>query len=309
MSSSLVEEPVAATPSAALAREDLPVGTPLAWAVTDHDGTVLLEKDALVSTEGDRDFLFQHFKPRRRDIDEAARSGASLAATTELPQPTCLADMHLTIGALLGMRSQIGMGRPMHPSRVIGFAPNQTLFVTPPLQDGRPVPLAVNENVDIVAIASQAVYRFTCTVEALCNYPFNYVVLSPPGAIRRLRERRSIRVRAHLAVRYGSEANDLYDGLGIANGISALGLSLAASKTLGRVGERLRLSFWVKSGDVETLIETRAVIRNLQADEMEKGLTMHGLEFDVLEPGQQTALKAFVFDRQDDAYIWTNMTR
>jgi len=309
MSTVQVEEPVAATPSAALTPDDVPVGTPLAWPITDHEGSVLLAREAVVASEEDRAFLFRHFRPQRGDTDDATRARLSNAAAGELPQPASLADMHLSIGALLGVRSQIGMGRPMHPSRVIGFAPNQTLFVTPPLQDGRPAPLTVNENVDVVAIATQAVYRFTCTVEALCNYPFNYVVLSPPGAIRRLRERRSIRVRAHLAVRYGTEANDVYDGLGIANGISALGLSLAASKTLGRLGERLRLAFWIKSGNVETLIETRAVIRNLQADESQSGLMTHGLEFDVLEPAQQTALKAFVFDRQDDAYIWTNMTR
>ncbi len=133
--------------------------------------------------------------------------------------------------------------------------------------------------------------------------------MSKPGVIRRLRERRSIRVRTHLPVRYGSEANNLYDGLALADGISALGLSLVASKVLGRVGERVRLSFLLKSGDIETLIQTRAVIRNLQTAETHGNLTTHGLEFDLLEATQQTALKAYVFDRQDDAYIWTNMTR
>ncbi len=285
------------------------VGTPLEWPVTHHDGALILERGAIVTSEADRDFLFQHFQPHRGDADETRPAVTLVAAAAEMPQPSSIADMHLTIGALLGVRSQIGLGRPMHPSRVIGFAPNHTLFVTPPLEDGRPTPLAVNENVDVVAIASQAVYRFTCTVEALCNYPFNYVVMSKPGVIRRLRERRSIRVRTHLPVRYGSEANNLYDGLALADGISALGLSLVASKVLGRVGERVRLSFLLKSGDIETLIQTRAVIRNLQTDETHGNLTTHGLEFDLLEATQQTALKAYVFDRQDDAYIWTNMTR
>jgi c-di-GMP-binding flagellar brake protein YcgR len=306
-SSELAEAPVSAAPKNALTREDLRIGMPLEWPITDGDGAIILDRGAAIASEQDRDFLFRHFQPRRRDIADA--QPAAPVAATELPPPSSLIDMHLTIGALLGVRSQIGIGQPMHPCRVIGFAPNHTLFVTPPLKDGRPTPLSVNENVDIVAIGSQAVYRFTCTVEALCNYPFNYVVLSKPGAIRRLRERRSIRVRTRLAVRFGSEANELYDGIGLANGISALGLSMAASKPLGRVGERLRLSFRLKSGDIETLIETRAVIRNVQADETHSDLTTHGLEFDVLEPAQQTALKAFVFDRQDDAYFWTNMTR
>ncbi|MGF6778543.1 flagellar brake protein [Paraburkholderia sp. GAS334] len=305
-SNELAEESIVVSQTA-LKADEVPVATSLPWPLIDQDGTLLRARGASIANEEERQFLFEHFRPRRKDTIVAGAT--SPQPEGEAPHPTSLAEMHLPIGALLGVRSQIGMGRPMHPARVIGFAPNQVLFITPPVANGKASPLEVNENVDIVVIASQAVYRFTCTVEALCNFPFNYVVLSKPGAIRRLRERRSIRVHAHLAVRYGSEANEVWDGVGLADGVSALGLSLATKNMLGRVGERLRLSFWIKSGDIETLIETRAVIRNVQADETHKELTAHGLEFDVLEPAMQTALKAFVFDRQDDAYIWNSMTR
>ncbi|CAG4888764.1 flagellar brake protein [Paraburkholderia saeva] len=305
-SNELAEEPVVAA-DLALKPDDVILGTPLPWHVVDKDGAVLRERGASILNDDERRFLFEHFKPHRRDSKAA---GAAIPhPETEAPPPASLAEMHLPIGALLGVRSQIGMGRPMHPARVIGFAPNQVLFITPPVANGKAAPIEVNENLDLVAIASQAVYRFTCTVEALCSNPFNYVVLSKPGAIRRLRERRSIRVRARVAVRYGTEANEAWIGVGVADGISALGLSLATTTALGRIGERLRLSFWVTSGEIETLIETRAVIRNVQADEAHKELIAHGLEFDVLEPSMQTALKAFVFDRQDDVYIWNSMTR
>ncbi|MFP3599729.1 hypothetical protein, partial [Chryseobacterium sp. SIMBA_029] len=43
-----------------------------------------------------------------------------------------------------------------HPCRIIGFAPNQALFATPPHVDGRILPLVTGENVEMVAIASQA---------------------------------------------------------------------------------------------------------------------------------------------------------
>lgn len=169
------------------------------------------------------------------------------------------------------------------------------------------LPLGLGENVEIVAIASQAVFRFVCTVEAICRAPFDYVVLSKPGVIRRLRERKSIRVRTHLAVRFGiGETGDTYEGVGLAKGISALGMSLTASWTLGAVGERLRVSFRLKSADIDTQIETSAVIRNVQKGNSPGEPSTHGLEFDQLDAAQQTAMKAFVFDRQDDVLYWSN---
>jgi c-di-GMP-binding flagellar brake protein YcgR len=124
--------------------------------------------------------------------------------------------------------------------------------------------------------------------------------------IRRLRERKSIRVRARLAVRYGiGETGESYEGVGLAKGISALGMSLTASWVLGQVGERIRVAFHLKSKDLDTHVETTAVIRNVQ-----KGAAgepaVHGLEFDRLEMAQQMAMKVYVFDRQDDVLYWTN---
>jgi len=164
----------------------------------------------------------------------------------------------------------------------------------------------VGENVEIVAIASQAVFRFVCTVEAVCQLPFDYIVLSKPGVIRRLRERKSIRVRARLAVRYGiGETGDTYEGLGLAKGISALGMSLTASWALGQIGDRLRVAYHLKSKDLDTSIETSAVIRNVQRGAAGEPVA-HGLEFDRLDAAQQMAMKVFVFDRQDDVLYWTN---
>jgi c-di-GMP-binding flagellar brake protein YcgR len=143
--------------------------------------------------------------------------------------------------------------------------------------------------------------------EIVCQLPFDYIVLSKPGVIRRLRQRKSIRVRVHLAVRYGIDpTGDTYEGLGLAQGISALGMSLATSWALGQAGDRLRVAYRLLSKDLDTQIETTAVIRNVQTGTAPGDLTTHGLEFDHIDPAQQMAMKAFVFDRQDDALYWSH---
>ncbi|WP_242540386.1 flagellar brake protein [Trinickia mobilis] len=299
------------TPGQGLNQEEVPVGTPLEWPIVDESGALLFDRGITVAGERDRAFLFAHFRPRRLTQQDAE---AQCARRNEdepgASQPATLKDMHLAIGGLLGIRSRAG-GSAMQPSRLIGFSPNQALFVTPPLAGGRPAPLMVGENVDVVAIASQAVFRFACTVEALCSHPFDYAVLSAPGAIRRLRERKTIRVRTRLPVRYATnEAGDVYGGLALASGISASGMSLIAPRALGSAGERLKLAFQLCSQDLDAKIETTAVIRNVhQVPDSDGVTTTHGLEFDRLEPVQQLALKSFVFDRQEDAEYWTGAGR
>ncbi|MFM0404974.1 flagellar brake protein [Paraburkholderia aspalathi] len=299
-------EAQATAPTPSLTLEAVPVGTPLNWPIADSNGTLLFAAGTILATTDERQFLFANFHPHRGDLLEKAPQPEPQA-----DQPTTasltLKDMHLTIGALVGVRSQLGSGAPMHPCRIIGFAPNHALFVTPPLQDGRILPLRLGENIEIVAIASHAVFRFVCTVESVCRAPFDYVVLSKPGVIRRLRERKSIRVHAHLPVRFGiGETGDSYDGLGLAKSISALGMSLAASWTLGAVGERLRIAFSLKSAEMHTEIETTAVIRNVQKGSAPGEPSTHGLELDQLDAAQQMAMKVFVFDRQDDVQYWSN---
>ena len=299
-------EAQATAPTPSLTLEAVPVGTPLDWPIADATGTLLFAAGTILATTDERQFLFANFHPHRGDLLEKAPQPEPQA-----DQPTTasltLKDMHLTIGALVGVRSQLGSGAPMHPCRIIGFAPNHALFVTPPLQDGRILPLRLGENIEIVAIASHAVFRLVCTVESVCRAPFDYVVLSKPGVIRRLRERKSIRVHAHLAVRFGiGETGDSYDGLGLAKSISALGMSLAASWTLGAVGERLRIAFCLKSAEMQTEIETTAVIRNVQKGSAPGEPSTHGLELDQLDAAQQMAMKVFVFDRQDDVQYWSN---
>jgi c-di-GMP-binding flagellar brake protein YcgR len=302
-----VEDSSPATPSPALSPDAVPVGSPLAWPIIDIDGSLLFSSGSILVTADERSFLFGHFQPQRGDLINPSTPPPMPAHQSDANAELTIKDMHLEIGALIGMRSQLGSAAPMHPCRIIGFAPNHALFVTPPLQQGRILPLGLGENIEIVAIASQAVFRFVCTIEAICRSPFDYVVLSKPGAIRRLRERKSIRVQSHLPVRFGiGETGELYEGLGLAKGISALGMSLAASWTLGAVGERLRIAFRLKSADLDTEIETSAIIRNVQKGSAPGEPSSHGLELDRLDAAQQMAMKVFVFDRQDDVLYWSN---
>jgi hypothetical protein len=309
---------VSITHTPPLTPESLPLGQPLAWPVVDRDGTLLLARGTVIVNEAERSFLFEHFAPQRGDREapeapqdeeqaEAGQSGADA--------PPAVREMHLTLGALMGLRSQMrGSSGPMHPCRLIGFAPNDMMFVTPPHVGGRMLELVPGENVELVAIASQAVYRFVCSLEAICQAPLEYLILSKPAAVRRLRERKSIRVRARIPVRYGlGESGAGYEGIALGRSISARGLSILTPWALGKVGERLRIAFTVHSGDVVTQIETSAIIRNVHQeggpDASPDSPATLGLELDQLSATEQMAMKVYVFDRHDDVLYWTGSVR
>ncbi|WP_233857110.1 flagellar brake protein [Paraburkholderia sp. HD33-4] len=261
---------------------------------------MLLRAGTILCRESQRNFLLSHFHPRRGDATAFQQNSRNAE-----PHPVTLEDMHLTIGALLGMRSQIGMGRAMHASRVIGFSPSHTLFVTPPVVGGQPLMPMPGENVEIVAVTTQAVFWFVCTVETVCTHPFDYLVLSAPGNIRQLRERKAVRVRTHLAVRHGIDlTGPALDGMGVGCDLSVFGMSLATSAPIGRIGERLRVALQLTTRSVDTEFSAVAVIRNVQTGTTPAALCTHGLEFEGLSPEQQLALKAFVFDKQDAISYW-----
>ncbi|WP_233868230.1 flagellar brake protein [Paraburkholderia adhaesiva] len=303
-----LEEPV--MHATALSPEALPLGEPLAWPVVDHDGRLLMERGSILVGEPERRFLFAHFQPQRGDFEAPVTASAEADDPAPATEPGAR-DMHLALGALMGLRTQIGgSGAPVQPCRLIGMAPNNMLFVTPPVVDGRKATLIQGENVEVIAVASQAVFRFVSSVEAICQSPVECLVLSEPAAIRRLRERKSIRVRARIPVRYRlAETGDGYDGIALARGISTFGLSICAPWVLGKVGERIAIAFELRSGAVDTAITTSAIIRNVQHEAGPDSQATLGLELDRLTAAEQMAMKSYVFDRQDDVLYWTDSER
>jgi hypothetical protein len=285
----------------------LPLETPLPLAVFHQDGTMLLPAGGVLNGE-QRDFLFAHFQPYLNSEQVARLANAEDGQADRARGPVALEEMNLAIGALLGIRSQTGTGREMLPCRLIGFRSGGALFVTPPASGSPAWEPFLGEQVEIVAIATQAVFWLVCTVEAVCVHPFRYLVLSEPGTIRRLRERRAVRVRTQLAVRYGVDlTGSNLDRLGIGCDISVHGMSLAAGRKIGEIGERICVVFPIESGNAGATFQAVAVIRNLRADTPQSGLTLHGLEFDPLSTESQIALKTFVFDRQDAVSYWAGM--
>ncbi|SAK49421.1 type IV pilus assembly PilZ [Caballeronia catudaia] len=277
---------------------EIPLNAALEWPVVAADGALLFDAGAVVPDASAREFMFRHFEPHRAVHDPAP----GVSDDADLGDgPLTLEDIGLTIGARVGLRGTGGTGSVMYASRVIGFsAPrrngDRSLFVTQPVMTGfDPLDLTLGEQVDLVALTGRGVFRFACTVDATCREPFNYAVLSAPGAIRRLRTRKFARMPTRLAAHFAPDGQPhVARQLGRVSDISPYGMSLIAANPAARVGDRLSLSFQFKTDGVDVKIDTIAIVRHVGAIDPADGSAAYGLEFESVEPSQRIALKSFM---------------
>lgn len=285
-----------------LGEAQLPVGVALAWPLLDEEGRVLLRAGAVIGTEEDRRFLLKHFSfyagaagAAAAPQEGAARDRAAHPASST--ERLTLAGMRLSIGAPIGIRSLATTSSPMRRGRLIGVSAERMLFVAAPGGGKTAATPMTNENVQVVAIGAHAVYSFSCTVLAVCNQPCEYLVLSEPGAIRTLRERKALRVRTRIAVRYRKDgAQDGGEALALGRDLSARGISLVSSRPLADVGARVHVAFPISTAQGETEFDAPARVRHVKEGVDADGSIEYGLEFEAVSVEQQFALRSFLFD-------------
>jgi hypothetical protein len=279
--------------------DDVPLATPLPWPLVAADGALLFDAGTTLADAAARDFVFRHFEVYRPSGSSTAHEAGEADRRAE-PATLTLDDIGLAIGARIGLRGTGGTGSSMYASRVIGFSSSRkngerALFVTQPVMTGAdPLELVRGEQVDLVALSGRGVFRFACTVDATCREPFNYVVLSEPGAIRRLRARKFARMPTRLAARFGAAEGGALDQIGRVSDISPYGMSLAVVAPAARMGERLRVSFHFNTDDIDVHVDTFAIVRHVHAPQGGHEGAAYGLEFESLEPSQRIALKSFM---------------
>jgi len=265
---------------------EIPSGEPLKFDIVNPLGIRLLKAGTVLPSPEARDFLLAHFKPSRlipvpdKISSEDQPPGDAPVVPPSSPAPLVLDDMNIKTGALLRIRMAAQTGYGVLNSLVIGFAPNRSLFVTPPHATHQidPVTLLFGERID-----------------AVCRQPFDFLVLSPPSNIRQLRARNDTRMRTVLPILFRNDANTGADspftGLGLLRDLSAGGLSMAASGPVAAEGEKIRVAFEIVAAGIDVKVDTVVVIRNIRHNVERSPWVMHGMEFQDLDTATQLALR------------------
>ncbi|RKP59148.1 flagellar brake protein [Pararobbsia silviterrae] len=275
--------------------------TKLDWPIFDADGTLIAERGQMLPSREDRDFLFIHFEPHRTKTDSDAAlaldgPAGTTAATAPETENGTPADFSLQTGHVLRIKTPKGIKEAHALSRVIGQTSNQTTFVSPPIIDGKPLRLLAGEEIQIMAFSGKSIFEFRCTVESVAMTPFEYLILSKPFDVRRVKLRRSVRVSTRIAcwLAVGERFQGAYDMLGAIRDISVMGASLSARGRVAEAGARLHLRFSVRTQDYDIEIRTPAIVRNVTVSADDPSLCVYGLEFEALAPVEHLALQCFV---------------
>ncbi len=233
-------------------------------------------------------FLFARFAPARRADGDAPRAAPRAGEAPEAAAPSEAAfaatRLSLPADATLGLRRRAGSTRQMSRFRLLGVHPAGPLFVRP-LQP-RAVDLTPGEAIEAMAIGQSAVYWFTAFVEAVAFEPAPYLILSAPGKLKRVRERR--------AARYVLSG---VQGMGLVPDLSASGLSIAADRELGKAGESVRVTLPVAAGDGEVeALALAGTLRGLTHQPEAAPAWLHHVALDAMAEADLMRLKAALFD-------------
>lgn len=285
--------------------DEVPYGEPLKFDIVDPAGVRLLKAGTVLPSLEARAFLLAHFKPCRLvsiELPQASAQAVPLEAAPSAAAHITLAEMNIKTGATLRIRMPAQTGYGVLNSQVIGFAPNQALFVTPPhaAHQIEPVSLLFGERIDVLYMNRRSVFDFVCTVDAVCKRPFDFLVLSAPSNIRRLRARQNTRMRTLQPILYRHDAdtgaNSPFMGLGLLRDLSAGGFSMVASTPIAAEREQIRVAFQIVALGIAIDIDTVAVIRNVRQKTERSPWVIHGLEFVDLDLTTHMALRCLAID-------------
>lgn len=274
-----------------LKAHELPVGTPLTFAVVDSDGSLIFEPGHVVANESERALLFDCCQPHRIAGEGSDDAGEGHS------EP--LVELKLRIGTRLQIRPASCISARNSVSAIIGLAPNRMIFVTMPRESGQVLPLREGELLQLRGFSGESVFAAVCTIEHVVHRPFEYLVLSEPAQTRRMQVRHAMRIPTRLLARVspGDNRRSEQYKAALVTDLSATGVAIRAREAFAAIGDIMRLHFSIAGSDVHSKIDALGEVRHISRPAHTNEPIKYGVEFRDLDPMQSVALKCFVYER------------
>ena len=186
----------------------------------------------------------------------------------------------------------------------IGHLRGRSLLLSMPHKKGKTLSLPDGASVTVRLIASNRACAFSSRIQRSQMTPFPMLCLDYPTSVEAVLVRKAPRVGARLIVSLDEiEEGSLGGGWprqAMCSDISLHGARLEAGDMLGEIGEQVYITARMKVGEVDQLLLTRCVIRNLE--DLEDPYTgsyriIHGVEFVDMDEESQLTLSGFVFQQ------------
>jgi c-di-GMP-binding flagellar brake protein YcgR len=293
-------------------KNELTIGQPLRWVLYDQQRNVLMDRGAVIADvaqlksvldvsplrelalNGEREHALPH--QSTGTITAAEPSKASEKAFT-------FSDMKLRVGDRIQLQLPASMGGERHVVKLIGYVDNASILVTPPIANGMSLPVRAGDKVVARVFTSQTAFAFDSTIERVCKIPYDYLHLFYPavvqGAVVRQAPRIKTRIIASIAKSDASEGEDRLSSV-IVN-ISAHGALICMRQPLDRKAQQINVSFRINLHAVDTHLNIKAIVRNIQADGSKDNTDplkyQHGVQFVGLQPTDNMILQSLIYQQ------------
>jgi c-di-GMP-binding flagellar brake protein YcgR len=287
-----------------LATDEIPVGSPLPWAVYDRDGRLLFDRGQVVPS---RQVLDGHAGGGLlADLDASVEALKTMDGQAEPAEPDERPTAELFPPA--GVKPQIwdrvqirlpdGDGKKVLYSHLVGYVRGTTILLTLPREGEHWVSVQEGATVEVRNLTGNHIYVFRSEVLRVSLDGVPYMHLRYPAKVMRQQLRRAPWAKTSLAV--AITAADGHRADGHITNLSSSGAHLAAHSRLGKAGDALRLAFRAECGESAAELELEAVIRREGGEE---GLLEYGVEFRGVSEDEALWLKCMVYERIAEGYL------
>ncbi|HSY25969.1 MAG TPA: flagellar brake protein [Burkholderiaceae bacterium] len=285
-------------------REELMIGQPLRWVLYDQERNVLMDRGAVIANAAQLKSVLE-VNPLREPTPIADHAGAN--ATEEAGKPPektfTFLDMKLRVGDRIQLQLPASMGTERYVVKLIGYAEGSSVLVTPPIANGMCLPVRAGDKIVARVFTSQTAFAFDSTIERVCKIPYDYLHLFYPavvqGAVVRQAPRIKTRIIASIAKSGATDAEEKISGI-IVN-VSAHGALVCMRQPLDKKSQHITLSFRINLHEVDTHLNIKAIIRNVQIDETKGNgdplKYQHGVQFLGMQPTDNMILQSLIYQQ------------
>jgi c-di-GMP-binding flagellar brake protein YcgR len=306
--------------------DELTIGEPLPWALYDHQRQLIMDQGEVINSVSRLRSILEagamreptpqpsasattpnNYQATPNNTPVAPRVTASAPPSEESPKTGDNAftflDMKLRIGDRIQLQLPASMGSERHVVKLIGYAENASVLVTPPMSGNMVLPVRASDKIVARVFTSQTAFAFDSTIERVCKIPFDYLHLLYPtmvqGAVVRSAPRIKTRIITSISKSVAAESDEKLSGI-IVN-ISAQGALICMRQMQTIHSQPIIVSFRINLHEVATDLNIKAIIRNVQTDDSKDDSDpmkyQHGVQFLGMQPTDNMILQSLIYQQ------------
>jgi len=293
-------------------RDSLRLGIPVAHAIYDGQGNLLVQAGVTLQNQSQLDklqaiVLFQEKKYVAGSVKAGAANSSKADVTAESEKTsqkevsTQLTYRDLKLGETLQLKPLANeSGGVQYFVKYIGGIEKKSLICTVPMIDDKVMFIKENTGYSVRLFSGKNVYTFNTMVEVVYSRPYPHMHLKYPREAYSNKIRNNQRVACSIIAIVADISGEQTENSKISGRIidmSMGGIMFESFKTTGNVGVQTETSFKISMEGGEALFAIPGVLRNVIDKVQEDGKTIyqHGIQFGEIPFQQRVMLQNYIF--------------